>query len=364
MTALETLVGQGFRIIPVEEQMTPDGQFPNVTQSPNPEVPASMDRAEAVARSAQADLVIATDPDADRLGGMIPLASGEWQYLNGNRLASMLTHFKLSKLAAQGRMPRSPIVVKSLVTSNQVTRIARGFGAQIVDNLLVGFKYIAEVLWQLEQNGAYEDVQGTLEDFVLACEESHGLLVTPQIRDKDAGGAALLLAELALDQKRRGWSVADYIDAIDRQFGYFRNEIVNVAMTGVEGKLLMKRMLDQLRSAPPAEIGALPVTGFEDLRNEDSFLGPIKGATDNAARNFLIFQLGERARIALRPSGTEPKAKAYIEVASDPCPPGKAAAEWPAIRKEVDATLRRLSEAFVTTALGLVGLSPPANTAR
>jgi phosphoglucomutase len=363
MTALETLVGQGFRIIPVEEQMTPDGQFPNVTQSPNPEVPASMDRAEIVARSVHADLVIATDPDADRLGGMIPLASGEWQFLNGNRLAATLTHFKLSKLAAQGRMPPSPILVKSLVTTNQVTRIARHFGAQIVENLLVGFKYIAEVLWQLEQTGAYEDVQGTLDDFVLACEESHGILVTPHIRDKDAAGAALLLAELALDQKRRGWSVADYQGAIDRQYGYFRNEIVNVAMTGVEGKLLMKRMLDQLRSAPPTEIGGFPVTGFEDLRNEDTFLGPVKGATDSAARNLLIFQLGERARIALRPSGTEPKAKAYIEVASDPCPPGKAASsQWPAVREEVDVTVRRLADAFVTMALGLIGLSPPSKS--
>ena len=360
MTAFETLVCQGFRVIPVEEQMTPDGQFPHVTQSPNPEVPASMDRAEVLARSVRADLVIATDPDADRLGGMIPLSSGEWAFLNGNRLAAMLTHFKLSRLAAQGRMPGSPIVIKSLVTSDQVTRIARHFGAQIVDNLLVGFKYIGEVLWQLEQNGAYEDVQGTLDDLVLACEESHGILVTPHIRDKDAAGAALLLAELALDQKRRGWSVEDYLDAIDRQFGYFRNEIVNVAMTGVEGKLLMKRMLDQLRSAPPAEIGGLPITAFEDLRNEEGFLGPIKGATDYAARNFLIFRLGQRARIALRPSGTEPKAKAYVEVASDPCPTGKAAAQWTAVREAVDATVRRLADAFVTTVLGLVGLSPPA----
>jgi phosphoglucomutase/phosphomannomutase len=363
MTAMETLTDHGFRIIPVEEQMVPDGQFPNVTQSPNPEVPASMDRAGALAKSVAADLVIATDPDADRLGGMIPVrgkGESEWAFLNGNTLAAMLTHFKLSKLAAQGRMPRSPIVIKSLVTTDQVTRIARHFGAQIVENLLVGFKYIAEVLWHLEQNGAYEDVQGSTDDFVLACEESHGILVTSEIRDKDAAGAALLLAELALDQKRRGWSVADYRDAIDRQFGYFRNEIVNVAMTGVEGKLLVARMLESLRTAPPAEIGGLRVTGFEDLRNEEGFLGPLKGATDFAARNFLMFRLGEQARIALRPSGTEPKAKAYIEVASDACPPGMAAASWPQVRAEVEARVRRLAEDFVSNALRRVGLPPPA----
>ena len=137
-----------------------------------------------------------------------------WRFVTGNEIAALLTHFKLSKLAEQGRLPRSPIVVKTEVTTGLVTRIARHFKAQVVDNLLVGFKYIADVLWQLEQNGAYEDVAGTPEDFVIGCEESHGILVTPQIRDKDAAGAALLLAELALDQKRQGQTVLDYLDAV------------------------------------------------------------------------------------------------------------------------------------------------------
>src|SRR4029077_4863046 len=125
-----------------------------------------------------------------------------------------------------------------------VTRIARHFGAQVVENLLVGFKYIAEVLWQLEEHGAYEDVRGTPDDFVIACEESHGILVTPQIRDKDAGGAALLLAELALDLKRRGQSVTEYLEKIERQFGYFRTDLQTIVMTGIEGKQQMARMLD------------------------------------------------------------------------------------------------------------------------
>jgi len=378
MTALETLVGQGFCMIPVEEQMRPDGQFPNVSQSPNPEVPASMDRAEALARSVHADLVLATDPDADRLGAMIPMLhsqgvdtprspmrqyqgvdtarSPDWMFVNGNILASLLTHFKLAKLAAQGRMPRSPIVLKTLTTTTQMTRIARHFGAQIVDNLLVGFKYIAEVLWQLEQNGGYEDVQGSAEDFVIACEESHGILVTSQIRDKDAAGAALLLAELALDQKRRGRNVADYLDELERQFGYFRNDIINVTMKGIEGKQQMARMLDRLRAAPPAAIGGLKVTGFEDLRNEKGHLGPFKGATDYAARNFLIFRLGEQARIALRPSGTEPKAKAYVEVGSAPCPADMTAAAWERMRQHVNQTAQRLADDFVKTAMGQADL--------
>jgi phosphoglucomutase/phosphomannomutase len=353
MTALEVLQAQGFRVSVVEEQLRPDGQFPNVTQTPNPEVPASMDRAEALARQVGADLVLATDPDADRLGGMIPgvrsqeSGGGEWRALNGNEIAALLTHFKLSKLAEQGLMPRSPIVIKTLVTTGLVTRIAHYFGAQVVEDLLVGFKYIADVLWQLEQSGAYEDVQGTPADFILACEESLGYLLTPQIRDKDAGAPALLLAELALDQKRRGGSVQTYLDKLSRQFGYFRNELQTVVLTGLEGKEKMARLLDRLRTSPPGEIGGLEVTGCEDLRREDNWLGPLKGATDAAARNFLVFRLGERARLALRPSGTEPKAKVYIEVSSAPCPAGAAAREWQQTCAGVDALARRLADDFL-----------------
>jgi phosphoglucomutase/phosphomannomutase len=353
MTALEVLQAQGFRVLPVEEQMRPDGQFPNVTQTPNPEVPASMDRAEALAREVGADLALATDPDADRVGGLIPVEGGKWRPLNGNEIGALLTHFKLSRLAEQGRMPRSPVVIKTLVTTGQITRIAHYFGAQVVEDLLVGFKYIADVLWQLEQGGAYGDVEGTPADFVLACEESLGYLLTPQVRDKDAGAPSLLLAEVALDQKRRGGSIQAYLDKLARQFGYFRNELQTVAMTGLEGKDKMARMLNRLRKSPPAAIGGLGVTAFEDLRSEDNWLGPIKGATDYAARNFLVFRMGERARLALRPSGTEPKAKVYIEVSSAPCPVGAAARQWQQTCAEVNALAAGLAADFLQQALAL-----------
>src|SRR5262249_33822652 len=181
---------------------------------------------------------------------------------------------------------------KSEVTTSLVTRIAHHFKAQAVDNLLVGFKYVADVLWHLEQEGAYEDVRATPEDFVLACEESHGILLTARIRDKDAAGASLLTAELTLHQKRQGRTVLDYLEAIHRQFGYFRNEGVQIVMTGILGKKNMAAMLDKLRASPPREIGGLKVTGFEDLRDERGRMGPIKGDTDAAARNLLIFRLG------------------------------------------------------------------------
>jgi phosphoglucomutase/phosphomannomutase len=357
-TAMEALVGQGFRVTPVEAQMAPDGQFPNVTRTPNPEVPESMDRAAAMAQQVAADLVLSTDPDADRLGAMIPDRQGTWRFVTGNEIAALLTHFKLSKLAQQGRLPGSPIVIKTEVTTGLITRIARHFKAQVVDDLLVGFKYIADVLWHLEQEGGYGDVRGTPADFVIGCEESHGILVTPQIRDKDAAGAALLLAELALDQKRQGRTVLDYLDQLARQFGYFRNEGVPVVMTGILGKRNMARMLDALRAAPPKEIGGLAVMGFEDLRDERGRLGPLKGATDAAGRNVLIFRLGERARVVLRPSGTEPKAKTYLEACSVPCPAGAPAEVWQRTCREVDELVKRLGQDFQRQALGLIGMEP------
>ena len=347
MSALEVLVAQGFRVRTVEEQMTPDGQFPNVTQTPNPEVPASMDRAAALANQLGADLVLATDPDADRLGAMAPDATGAMRFLNGNQIAALLTHFKLAKLVENGVMPDRPIVCKSLVTTGQISRIAHHFGAQIVDDLLVGFKYIADVLWQLEQHGAYEEVQGTPNDFVLGCEESHGILLTAQIHDKDAAGAALLLAELALDQKRQGGSVLGYLDMVERQFGHFHNELRTLVMPGIEGKAAMARLLDRLRSSPPTRIGASEVTQVDDLLDEAGRLGPLKGATDRAARNFLIFHLGDAARISLRPSGTEPKAKIYIELASHPCAAGVAATQWTDQCRQLDVAATALGDEFV-----------------
>jgi phosphoglucomutase/phosphomannomutase len=296
--------------------------------------------------------VLSTDPDADRLGAMVPDHSGGWRFVTGNEIAALLVWFKLAQLTKQGGLPPSPIVVKTAVTTGLVTRIARHFGAQVVENLLVGFKYIAEVLWQLEQNGSYEDVRGTPDDFVIGVEESHGALVTPHIRDKDAAGAALLLSECALDQNRQGRTLLDALEGIYRQFGYYNTELHNIALPGIEGKQNMARMLDAMRKKPFTEVAGLPVTDFEDMRDESGRFGPLKGATDAASRNVLAFRLGDGARVTLRPSGTEPKAKAYVEVCS---PPGTPAEGW----ATVDATAKRVAADFLAKSLGLVGLKVP-----
>lgn len=356
MTSMEILRKCNFHVIPVESQMNPDGQFPNVTRSPNPEFPESMDRALALAREQQADLVLSTDPDADRLGAMAPDRNGVWRFINGNEIAALITHFKLRKIKEQGRLPSSPLVTTTLVTTGQISRIAHGFEVQVVDNLLVGFKYVADLLLQLEQTGAYEEVAATPNDFLIATEESHGILLTAQIRDKDAGGAALLLAELTLDQKRQKKTVIDYIDELARQYGYFHNHQIPLYVEDLEGKQKMARMMEALRADPPKQIGGLPVTHFEDLRDPEGRLGPIKGKTDAAARNVLVFGVDSRGKVTIRPSGTEPKAKVYVEVSTDPRPSSMPDAEWGTLKEQTDTLAERLGEAFVQHARALCGM--------
>lgn len=355
---MEVLERQRFKVVPVQEQLEPNGLFPNCT-SPNPEVPASMDHAIALAATTPAaELILATDPDADRLGGMVRQRGDDrtaWRLLTGNEIGALVTHFKLTQLQHQGRVPPSPIVIKTEVTTGLITRIANKFGCQIVDDLLVGFKYVADVLYHLERDGRYADVVGTPNDFVIACEESHGLLCTPQIRDKDAAGGGLLLAEIALYQKRRGLTVADYLDQLYREFGYFKNGLQNVVMTGILGKKMMLDMLNSLRKNPPKDVGGEPVTRFEDLQDERSRFGHLRGATDAASRNVLVFHVGNNARLILRPSGTEPKAKAYVEACSPPCPNHVSPEEWQEQCQRVDARAEWLGKEFSRMALARVG---------
>src|SRR5215213_7489833 len=338
----EVLEAQGFKPITVPEQATPDGQFPNVTKTPNPEVPECMDRAEKVGAEKGADLLIATDPDADRIGAMAnrsPDGKGTFRFITGNEIAALLTHFKLAQLARAGSLPASPIVITTEVTTGQITRIGRQFGAQVINDLLVGFKYHADALWQIETTGQFGDVRGSVSDFVIATEESHGVMATAGVRDKDSACAALLLAEAALHQKHQGRTIPDYLDDLNRQFGYYRNELLNIVLTGLEGKVNMGRMLDALRKNPPKSIGGL---------------GPFKGDTDRAARNFLIFRLGGdgiQAKVCLRPSGTEPKAKAYLEVCGEPWKAGTPQAAWDAACAKIDAQVQRLATDFLTQAL-------------
>jgi len=354
MTAMEILEARGFQVVPVAEQMEPNGQFPNVTKSPNPEVPESMDKASALATTRKADLVLSTDPDADRLGAMFPDEQGKFRFITGHQIAALLTCFKLEELRKLGRLKPSNFVVRTRVTTSIINRMAHSAGVQVVDDLLVGFKYIAEVLHNLESTGKHGELRASVDDFVIGVEESHGVLVTSSIRDKDAGGAALLMAELVLSRRRLGSSAWAYLEEIEERFGHFCNITVNLAMTGLEGRQQMARMLEALRSKPPLTIGNEPVSNFQDLRDPDGPLGPHKGATDAASRNVLVFRIGEDAQIVLRPSGTEPKAKAYIEVSTAPRIRGTADSDWAALRERADKKASELADSFKSLVTSLV----------
>ena len=315
-TVAEVLRAAGFHLSIEPTQASHDGSFPNVPfRTPNPEVRASMERAVAMAKEQGADLVMACDPDADRIG--LCCRDGEdFRFFTGNEIGVLVTEYRL----LYGNNPR-PIVLKTEVTSDLIRRVAERHGARVVGNLMVGFKYIGEALRLLESEGSFLGIEGSLEDFCVGIEESHGVLVTPLIRDKDAAGAALALAEYASLLKEEGKTLADALRGLWLREGYLHNDLVSTVMRGAAGRARIEKIQQGMRDNPPTEIGGHAVTAFHDRADPKGPWGPIKSGTDAASRDMLVFQLGPDRRILLRPSGTEPKNKIYVEVCGRPGAP-------------------------------------------
>ena len=350
----------GFEVERVAEQAVPDGTFPAVPfRAPNPEVPQAMALGMALAEKLNADVVLACDPDADRIGACSRTSDGAYRFLTGNEIAVLVTHYKLEQLQRLGRLPARPLVIKTEVTSELLRPITTHFGGTLIGDLLVGIKYHANVLHQIEQRQRYDAVAATLDDFVIAVEESHGILVTPELRDKDAAGAAILLAELAACQRQQGRVLLDYLDDIYRRYGYFANLGVSMVMSGAEGASRIQHIQDTLRHHPPAEIAGWEVTRAVDHWDESGVHGPLLSDTDRAARNVLVYQLANGARVIIRPSGTEPKNKLYLEV---PAPPlGVEAGDDDLARSKAatDAQAQRLADDFTRQMLATIGVDLP-----
>jgi phosphoglucomutase/phosphomannomutase len=353
-TVGEVLARAGFDLRLEPTQAAYDGAFPNVPfRAPNPEVPRALDAACAYADQVGADVVMACDPDADRLGlaARHPAGpGGAWRVFSGNEIAALACQY----VVAQGGRPH-PLVIQTEVTSGLVSRVAKAGGARVIDHLLVGFKYIGDALHQLEEHGSFAGVAARLADFALGAEESHGLLVTPEIRDKDAAGGALMLAELASRQAAQGRTLVDALDELWRRVGYVQNQLRSVVMLGAEGRARIAAVMASLRADPPASIGGLVVTAIHDRQDPLGVFGPHRSDTDRASRDVLVYQLGPDARVVLRPSGTEPKSKVYVEVCGD-----RGAADAAAERARVDAEVQRLANSFLADVLGRVGLDLPA----
>jgi phosphoglucomutase/phosphomannomutase len=349
---------EGRNYFPVEAQREFRGDFGKVKfRSPNPEVPESLDVAIETGKEAGADLVLATDPDADRIGGAVP-HNGDFVFITGNELAVIVTRYRLESLKRAGKLPGKGIVIETQVTTQLMARIARSFGAQVIDNLLVGFKYIGDILDQLERTGRFDGVTGGLNDFILAAEESHGLLLTPQIRDKDAAGAAVVLAELLSELKETGKTLYDYLIDTYKRFGYYRNYLRSTVMQGAAGTAAIRHIQQQMRINPPAVVGGLKVESVIDYWNEDAF-GKFKSETDRASRNQITFQFEGGLRTTVRPSGTEPKNKVYIEKPSEPLGAWASDEEFEAVRRKIDAEVQQFSNAFMKEMLALVNVELP-----
>jgi len=284
----------------------PDGDFPNVPgHVSNPENPATFDGPIDRAHQSSAELILSTDPDADRLGAAAPLSNARgaaWKTFTGNQIGALLTDFVLSSRQVAGELTPEHYVVKTLVTSELIRRIADSYGVRTLGNLLVGFKWIAQTI----------DEAGP-EKFVIGCEESHGFQVGTYVRDKDAAVAAMLLAELAAKCKEEKITLHEKLDNLFWQFGCHAEKTVSQTMPGSEGMTQMKLLMTKLRTDPPKSLGGIVVSQTRDYLTQttigpDGSKAPLAGPKDD----LVIFDLAAEGNYAaVRPSGTEPKVKFY-----------------------------------------------------
>ena len=310
-SVLPALKGAGFGdIAVVEEQMALDGRFPTVKgHFPNPEFPAVYEQVIALAKERNADIAIVSDPDADRLGVAAPDAQGEWHVLTGNQTASLLVHFAMEGRVEAGTMPPHPVIIKTSVTTDLVRDIAERFGAEVIGDLLVGFKFIGDRLEHLSPE----------RQFIAGCEESCGYLFGTAYRDKGAETPAVIAAEMAAWCKTKGMTVMDLLESVYARYGYYSQRLYSREIEGLGAFDRMNLAMKKLRAALPKEIGGVPV-----VKVMDRLTGEVRNGADGAlleSRNWdhgdmLSFFLSadERTALHIRPSGTEPKMKYYTAV--------------------------------------------------
>ena len=317
-TVGDALRERGFDVrIPDGQQA--DGSFEAIPfRTPNPEVAEATVPARRFADSVGADLVLASDPDADRLGVDVRTGDGKWRHINGNQIASILAYYLMGDEAGP---QKKGVCISTAVTTRLVPRIAEDSGSATIDDLLVGFKYIGDRLWKLDLGEGEGELAGmTSEDLVLGAEESHGVLIVGSMRDKDATSGAIPLVELYDRLKREGTTLFDYYLKVLEIYGGYAEVARSAVMAGETGTRHITEIMDSVRSSPATEIeGCGPLDEVIDWLDEEQF-GPYLSETDRKARNMIQLRY-ERAIITLRPSGTEPKIKWYVHVLPGPDDP-------------------------------------------
>jgi len=306
----EVLKRAGFEnVMVVPEQELPDGAFPTV-KSPNPENPEGFALAEKLANEVGADIIIGTDPDADRVGVMARNKEGRFVALTGNQTGALLTDYMLSALKGEGRLPKNAAIIKTIVTTEMVRAITDFYGAQLID-VLTGFKYIANKIALYEQTGEHT--------FILGFEESYGYLTGTDVRDKDAVVASLLIAEMAASYSLRGMSLVDALEELFAKFGRYKEENINIYMEGLDGAEKISAVMSNLRKNLPTAIGGEAVVRYTDystgIRTNAATGEQTK--VDLPASNVLQFVLADKTLVTFRPSGTEPKLKVYLSVCGE-----------------------------------------------
>ncbi|NUN15809.1 MAG: phospho-sugar mutase [Myxococcales bacterium] len=356
----DTLRSAGFEVWLVEDQKSLDGTFPNVPFGiANPEVPETMEKATELAKIVGADLVLATDPDADRIGLIVPDRHGNYLFLTGNEIGALVVDQKFSRLAQDGLMPKNPLFVTTEVTSRLPVALAKMYGAHVIGNLLVGVKYIANVLASLEDNGQFDNFRGDISDYVIGLEESHGVLVTPHLRDKDAAGPALLLAERASEEKAAGRTLYDALYDAWRNVGIHLTRQVSIVIEGAIGMEQIAIMQAGFRQlAVDDHLGGQKIVSVDDFWNTTTH-GPFSSETDRTARNLVSFTLENGYRVLSRPSGTEPKIKLYVEAIGRPLGTFAGDDDVNTAKDQLDAALQQVTDTLAQQAYAFLGLDMP-----
>ena len=291
----------------VKEQELPDGDFPTVSY-PNPEAAEAFELGLKLAKEVDADLVLATDPDADRLGVRVKDKNGEYHDLTGNMSGCLLANYELSqRKAVSGSLPEDGALIKTIVTTNLADAIAKGYGVNLIE-VLTGFKFIGQQILGFENSG-----KGS---YLFGFEESYGCLIGTYARDKDAIVATMALCEAAAYYKTQGKTLWDAMIEIYEQFGYYKDAIQSVTMKGIEGLQKIQEIMNSLRQNPPAEFAGHKVTAVRDYKADtitDVTTGAVK-PTGLPNSNVLYYELTDDAWVCVRPSGTEPKVKFYYGV--------------------------------------------------
>ena len=286
----------------VPEQENPDGNFPTCPY-PNPEIREALQKGLELCEKVQPDLLLATDPDCDRVGIAVN-QKGEYVLMTGNEVGIMLLDFIARVKKEQGKLPAHPVAVTTIVSTDMVDPIAKEYGVEL-RRCLTGFKYIGDIIAELEEK------EGSADSYLLGFEESYGYLSGGYVRDKDAVDGSMLICQMAAYYKGKGMTLVEAMNALYEKYGYYKNDLMNFGFEGEDGMKTMNGIMDKLRNDPPAEIAGTKVTGRSDYKTSQSY-GDKEGVIDLPKSNVLEYRLEDGCKLIVRPSGTEPKIKIYL----------------------------------------------------